>query len=212
MTKQSNKAVIRIGMIFLIVITMGSTLHSQYRIHLIDSDSVLNCKKIKMHKGFISYTAIGSECTVLNLRNDSVAFVEIKGKHYGPSAKEYFRIRDDLFQNKVLMSGALDACKNYSKYKGAATGTFVTTYFVGGLLGLVPAIATSQTTPKIENLNMPEGKSALDETYRKGYVRQAKDIKSARVWSNYGYGILFAVVTVIAVNIIVGGISTLPGN
>ena len=183
--------------------------HSQNEIHLFGSDSIVNCKKIYVHRGYIAYTPVDSGRNVFYLRNDSVAYLNIKGKRFGASAKEYFRIRDELSQDSISMQGALDACRNYSKYKGAATGTFVTTYLAGGILGLIPAIATSATTPKSERLNMPQSKSGTDETYRNSYIRQAKDIKSVRVWSNYGYGILFAVVTGITITIFTGGLSTL---
>ena len=195
--------------IILLFTGIGFPLHSQNEIHLLVCDSVLNCRKIKIHKGYISYTTIGSDGNVFNLSNDSIAYIYINHKHYGPSVKEYFRIRDELFQDTLSKSGALDACRNYSKYRGAATGTFVTTYLVGGILGLIPAIATSQTTPKVANLNMPENALMTEEAYRNSYVRQAKDMKSVRVWSNYGYGILFAVITVVTINIIIGGVSTL---
>ena len=195
--------------LFLLFLGIGFPLHSQTEIHLLGSDSILNCKKIKMHKGYISYTSFDSNGSVCNIRNDSIAFIYINGKHYGPSSKEYFRIRNELFLDRISKSGALDACRNYSKYKKAAAGTFVTTYLVGGIVGLIPAIATSQTTPKVINLNMPDSTLKIDETYRKSYARQAKDMKSVRVWSNYGYGILFTVITAVAINIIVGGISTL---
>jgi hypothetical protein len=209
MTNQTHKTIRRIVIIFLFVMGISFPLQSQNEIHLLGCDSILNCKKIKVYKGYISYTPIDTERCVLYLRNDSVAYVDINGKHYGPSAKEYFRIKDELFQNEISKIGALDACRNYSKYKGAATGTFITTYLAGGILGLIPAIATSQTTPKVVNLNMPGTESGFDEAYKKGYIQQAKNMKSGRVWSNYGYGILFAVITVVTINIIVGGISTL---
>jgi hypothetical protein len=199
----------RIVVIVLFIVSIGFPLHSQNEIHLLGCDSILNCKKIKVHKGYISYTPIDTDRCVLYLRNNAIAYIDINKIHYGPSEKEFFRIKDELFQNKISKSGALDACRNYSKYKGAATGTFVTTYLAGGILGLIPAIATSQTTPKVGNLNMPETESGFDETYKNSYVQQAKNMKSGRVWSNYGYGILFAIITVVTINIIVGGVSTL---
>ena len=196
-------------MILILLISNCFQLNSQNEIHLNGSDSVLTCKKIKVHKGYISYTPIDTDKCVFYLRNDVIEFVDIKGKHYGPSEKEFFKIKDELFQNETSKKGALDACKNYSKYKGAATGTFVTTYLVGGILGLIPAITTSQTTPKVENLNIPENEIMFDETYMNSFVQQAKKMKSGKVWKNYGTGIFFAIVTVVTINIILGGLSTL---
>jgi hypothetical protein len=200
----------KIAAIFLFTLGIGFQLHSQNEIHLLGCDSILKYKKIKIFKGYVGYTPVDTVKCLLYLRNNVIDYIDIDGKHYGSSEKRLFRIKDEFFQNELSKRGALDACRNYSKYKGAATGTFLTTYFVGGILGLIPAFTTSQTKPKAGNLNMPETELRFDETYKNSYVKQAKNMKTVRVWSNYGYGILFAVVTVVTISIIAGGVSTLP--
>ena len=98
--------------------------------------------------------------------------------------------------------GALDACKYYTRYKGAATGTFVTTFLVGGILGLIPAISTSATPPKEKNLNMPEVPLKQEPEYKTAYQKQAKNIKSGKVWGNYAMGLLTAMTVVLTISVL----------
>ena len=199
-------------MIFIFAIALidiaAPPLQAQNEIHLLGSDSTLKCRKIKLHKGYISFTMSDTNKEVRYLRFLEIDYVDIKGKLYGASERGFFKISPELFANDTSRLGALDACRNYSKYKGAATGTFLTTFLAGGILGLIPAISTSATTPREKNLGMPPSGLKSDTIYVKSYIRQAKNMKSGRVWHNYGTGILAIVITVVTVNIIVGAIST----
>ena len=158
--------------------------------------------------GYISFIPADTNKYIRYLRYSEIDYVDIKGKLYGASERGFFRVSPEFFSNDTSRLAALDACRNYSKYKGAATGTFFTTYLAGGILGLIPAISASTTTPKEKNLDMPQTELRFNETYAKSYTRQAKNMKSGRIWHNYGTGILAIVITVVTVNIIVGAVST----
>jgi len=99
----------------------------------------------------------------------------------------------------LAVKGQIDAERNYKKYKGAATGTLIAS-LVSPLIGLIPAIATSATTPKIQNLGYPDEALFNQAEYHANYTRKAKKIKQKKVWTNWGigFGVNLALVLVIA--------------
>jgi hypothetical protein len=76
--------------------------------------------------------------------------------------------RGDLY-----LQGQKDARRYYKKYKGAGTGTLITS-LLSPLVGLIPAIACSSTTPKESNLNYPNAELFKQADYKEGYIQQAK--------------------------------------
>lgn len=85
-----------------------------------------------------------------------------------------------------FLKGQMDADRNYNGYKGAATGVFVSS-LLSPIVGLIPAIATSSTTPKIgEEEFMFDDKLFNNPEYYMGYTTRAKKIKSGKVWKNWG--------------------------
>ncbi|KIC92640.1 hypothetical protein OI18_21930 [Flavihumibacter solisilvae] len=88
--------------------------------------------------------------------------------------------REDLYH-----LGQSDASKHYKGYKGAGGGTLITG-LVSPLLGLIPAITCSTTTPKDSNLNYPSAELMNKPDYFNGYTKKAKSIKSGKVWKNWG--------------------------
>ena len=188
--------------ILIFVLFIAFQVLAQNEIHLLKSDSTLTFKKIKMLQGSIKCIPFEKEKSAIIFSNNKVEYMNWGGKHWGPSDKEFFKVKDDLFQNETSRKGALDACRNYSNYHGAATGTFCTTFFAGAILGLIPAISTSSTTPKPSNLNIPDTKFKDDQTYITSYKRQAKNMKAKRVWTNYALGIELAILVGVALNMI----------
>jgi hypothetical protein len=87
----------------------------------------------------------------------------------------------------LSVKGQIDAEKNYKKYKGAATGTLIAS-LVSPLIGLIPAIATSATTPKLQNLGYPDETLFRQGEYHAAYTKKAKKIKQKKVWTNWGIG------------------------
>jgi hypothetical protein len=86
------------------------------------------------------------------------------------------------------IKGQIDAARHYKRYKGAATGTLITS-LVSPFIGLVPAILCSTTNPKMENLGYPNEELFRQPDYYKAYTRKAKKIKQRKVWSNWGIGL-----------------------
>ncbi|SDE83684.1 hypothetical protein SAMN04487996_107141 [Dyadobacter soli] len=111
--------------------------------------------------------------------------------------------KDQLFTlapaENLSVKGQVDAEKNYKKYKGAATGTLIAS-LVSPLVGLIPAIITSSTTPKLENLGYPDENLFKQADYHNAYTKKAKRIKSGKVWKNWGigFGVNLVLVLVIA--------------
>jgi hypothetical protein len=85
----------------------------------------------------------------------------------------------------MYLKGRADAMTYYKGYKGAATGTLVTG-LLSPLVGLIPAIACSSTRPLEQNLNIPNAELAQSRNYVAGYQQQALQMKSRRVWTNWG--------------------------
>lgn len=86
------------------------------------------------------------------------------------------------------IKGQIDAARHYKRYKGAATGTLLTS-LLSPVIGLIPAILCSATNPKIENLGYPNEELFKQATYYKAYTKKAKKIKQRKVWSNWGIGL-----------------------
>ncbi len=86
------------------------------------------------------------------------------------------------------IKGQIDAARHYKRYKGAATGTLLTS-LLSPVIGLIPAIICSATNPKIENLGYPNEELFKQAAYYKAYTKKAKKIKQRKVWSNWGIGL-----------------------
>lgn len=93
----------------------------------------------------------------------------------------------DTSSADLFTQGQMDASKYYKGYKGAGTGTLVAS-LVSPLIGLIPAIATSSTQPKDENLNYPHSDLMKKADYNNGYSQKSKKIKQGKVWKNWAIG------------------------
>lgn len=85
----------------------------------------------------------------------------------------------------LFTEGQFDASRYYEGYKGAGTGTLITS-LVSPVVGLIPAIACSSTAPKDSNLDYPSADLMKKSDYYNGYTRKAKKIKQGKVWKNWG--------------------------
>jgi len=85
---------------------------------------------------------------------------------------------------ELYRQGEADAIRYYNGYKGARTGTLVVS-LLSPLVGLVPAIACSATTPNDINLCYPDTQLFHNPDYQHGYIRQSRRIKSGKVWTNW---------------------------
>ncbi|GAB2773268.1 hypothetical protein GCM10027275_15280 [Rhabdobacter roseus] len=99
----------------------------------------------------------------------------------------------------LYVKGQIEAERNYTKYKGAGTGTLLTS-LVSPLVGLIPAIACSATPPKLSNLGYPDEELFKQQEYYLGYTEKAKRIKKRKVWTNWGIGLGVNIVAVVLLN------------
>ncbi|MFT2011336.1 hypothetical protein ACMA1I_21875 [Pontibacter sp. 13R65] len=97
--------------------------------------------------------------------------------------KEYVMASNSGVDNYT--KGRSDALIYYDGYKPAATGTLVAG-LISPLIGLIPAIACSSTTPQAVNLYSPDAGLMQDPNYYKGFTQQAKKTKQGKVWKNWG--------------------------
>lgn len=135
--------------------------------------------KVKILYCFIAFLLISSKTFSQAL--DSTIIVTGSGGTSAPLLYE-FKKTEDLY-----VKGTIDAERNYVRYKGAAAGTLITS-LVSPLVGLIPAIACSATSPKITNLGYPDEKLFQEKDYHQGYTTKAKKIKKRKVWTNWGIG------------------------
>ena len=101
------------------------------------------------------------------------------------------KIRKDEITT-MFIKGSNDATAHY-KHPGGSIGTGITSFLTGGILGLIPAIACSATTPKMTNLGLPKDALVNNKEYMFGYIYTAKKMKQKKVWGAYSLGVLGAV-------------------
>lgn len=177
----------------LISITMPLILFSQSVIHLKASDTVISAEKVYYSSGVLLYKDSIEQRNYKELNFQEVDYIKIRDRYYGLSPKRKVLINTVLAYNDTVFKGAVDACRFYDT-KGAQTATFISTFGVGAILGLVPAISISSTNPKDKNLKMPENALKNDVLYNNGYKKQAKKIKQRNTWNGYGGGIAALIV------------------
>ncbi|SOE23683.1 hypothetical protein SAMN06298216_4067 [Spirosomataceae bacterium TFI 002] len=85
----------------------------------------------------------------------------------------------------LYLRGINDASMNYHGKNGGAGGTLITS-LLSPIVGLIPAIACSASTPKDENLNLTNLELAQNVDYYRGYTSKAKKIKQKKIWTNWG--------------------------
>ncbi len=99
----------------------------------------------------------------------------------------------------LLVKGQRDAEAHYKKYKGAGTATLFVS-LLSPLVGLLPAITCSATTPKEQNLGYPQANLFAQRDYYQGYTKKAKKIKQRKVWGNWAIGLGVNIVAVAIIN------------
>lgn len=92
-----------------------------------------------------------------------------------------------LNENDLFVKGQMDASRYYKGYKGAGTGTLIAS-LISPLIGLIPAIATSSTTPQEINLGYPDPELFKQKEYYDSYTQKSKKIKQGKVWTNWAIG------------------------
>lgn len=106
---------------------------------------------------------------------------------FGTESDNSVAFYSDSQNQDLYVQGQMDAGKYYKGYKGAGTGTLIAS-LVSPIVGLVPAIATSSTQPKDENLDYPNSELMKKADYYNGYSKKAKKVKQGKVWTNWAIG------------------------
>jgi len=115
-----------------------------------------------------------------------------------PASQIEFKNPEGLTAEELKLKGQKDATRHYDGYKGAGTGTLVTS-LISPALGLIPAIACASTKPKPVNLNYPDPQLMNNYSYKAGYVTRAKKIKQGKAWTNWSIGFAVNIIIVFAV-------------
>lgn len=97
--------------------------------------------------------------------------------------------QDSLLRRKMYRQGIADARK-YFRSPGAFAGTFFATTLGSPLLGLIPAIACSNSEPKVENLRYPDYNLYQNVDYARGYMIMSRKLKRQNVWAAWGAGFI----------------------
>lgn len=140
-----------------------------------------------MKKSFISFCFMMSVLTGYSQTIDSLSVTAIPPKDLTASSTV-----------SPYVQGTMDAERYYKKYKGAGTGTLITS-LVSPLVGLIPAIACSASAPKLSNLGYPDENQFKTQEYYLAYTEKAKKIKKKKVWTNWGIGFGVNLVAVLAI-------------
>lgn len=140
------------------------------------------------------FSILKSEVLIIRYENGTKDIFNFENKEITTIANSPQAI-NDLFRQ-----GQADALKYYKGYKGAGTGTLITSIVASPLLGLIPAIACSSTQPEDQNLNYPNSELMKNPDYYNGYTQKAKKIKQNKVWKNWGIavGVNLLLIAVIA--------------
>jgi len=156
------------------------------------SKMLVEIKQIELNE--IKYSSLTGG-VVLSINKEEVDYIA-----YNDGYKLKVNEKDTLLSKyapkELYLQGINDAQHYYEGYRGAATGTLVVS-LLSPLVGLIPAIACSATTPLEKNLQYPDSKLYHDIDYQRGYVKQAKKIKSGKVWRNWGIAFGVNVILVI---------------
>ncbi|MCX6187076.1 MAG: hypothetical protein NTU43_08785 [Bacteroidetes bacterium] len=177
--------------LFFIAFLITSSVFAQ-DILVLRNGNEIKSKVLEITPTEIKYNKYDSKSSVLITILKSEVFM-IK---YEDGTKDLFSETKKVEQKKIeepnsedLFQKGQDDSYQYYSNAGPGTGTLFTTLFAGGIVGLIPAIICSSTTPSDNNLNYPNYELIKNIDYKKGYTMQSKKIKSRKVWANWGAGV-----------------------
>ncbi len=103
----------------------------------------------------------------------------------------------------ICLKAKTDCRQYYKMWKASTFGTLFFT-IVNPVASLSVAVPASLTPPRIENLGLSDVDMLEDELYFHTYRKEAKRLKSKRIWTAYGIGfgihvgILFGIISAVA--------------
>ena len=163
----------------------------------------------------------------INAIVQEVGTEEVKYKKYGTDVPVYKVLIEDIFMIKyengtkdvfdpaenetkiepvklvssegLFERGEVDAKMYYTCNKCVAGGTFLSTFVLGGLIGLIPAVIITSSEPKTINLNLPSNAMINSSAYMMGYSEQALRVKNKKVWSTFGIALGVRILIILTV-------------
>ncbi|WP_242928923.1 hypothetical protein [Pontibacter vulgaris] len=153
-----------------------------------------------------TYVVPKAEVTVIQYANKTTEAFELPeaasataSNQPAPAVNAVQPVTSSASSVELFNKGQLDALNHYDGYKSAGTGVLVAS-LVSPLIGLVPAIITSSTPPKVKNLDSPTPDMLNQPDYASGYRKSARKIKSGKVWKNWGiaFGVNLALVLMLS--------------
>jgi len=86
----------------------------------------------------------------------------------------------------MAAKGKEDAIANYRGAKSGAGWTAATTILLSPIIGVIPAVACSSSTPSDDNLNFRDRDLMKNSAYSKAYIDQAHKTKKKKIWTSFG--------------------------
>lgn len=110
--------------------------------------------------------------------------------------------KDFQYLQSICLKAKTDCRIHYKMWKASTFGTLFFT-IVSPVASLSVAVPASLTPPRIENLGLSDVDMLQDELYFSTYRKEAKRLKSKRIWTAYGIGfgihvgILFGIISAV---------------
>jgi len=108
-----------------------------------------------------------------------------KNENSGNTANPVYTVNPSS-NEELFNQGQKDAMTYYRGYRGASSSTLLVSIIATPILGLIPAIGCSVTTPHGRHLMCPNRDLIQNRDYYTGYTMRAKKIKSKKIWTNWG--------------------------
>jgi hypothetical protein len=188
--------------LLLSMLSLTSISFSQDTIFLVNHDTI-RCKVSNVSSSKVDYAIVDAKpIRTYTVYKSDVAVIKYESgftkvinpyinKQKAKADTSQTESMSDEYRNDCVKA-KLDADKYY-KAPGPSGLTFIVSFLTGGIVGLIPAVAFSQTPPKEQSLFIP-GKSSKSNEYVSCYKERAFKSKKRIVWTSYWLGVLSAVV------------------
>jgi hypothetical protein len=107
------------------------------------------------------------------------------------------KISNEDVNNEMFEKGKRDAQLQYKGKNSGAIWTGAAAAFTLPILGLIPALITTNAEPQVENLGVRDQQLFKNTDYKAGYIEAAHKKKKRRVWSGFGIGSAVFVATIL---------------
>jgi hypothetical protein len=148
--------------------------------------ATIPAKVMRVGTADISYKMKGGQDTTLF----SLSLSELRSITYENGVTDTFNApeahmyRGNYYSSMDLAErGKLDAKMYYKGYRGAKTGTAISSIYP--FYGIIPALICSNTQPRYESLGYPFPELMEKDAYRSSYERTAFRIKKRQVWNDF---------------------------